>query len=249
MLGEGTTSSLTPQEMTTERFAASELYEKWANIRNDIPKATVENTGTLKEIAAADPLKAEQKYEDPFRFEPTAKHMFAANQLPEAELDDEAFYDRILLIPFPETVPRDERDPNLDDKLEAELPGILNWAIEGLQRLVDQGGFTGDRSPGETADTWSKWGDSVKRFTEECLMETEKDRHISKSEMFGTYLEYCRQENIPEDTKYKMGQRLAELGFEDGHATISGVQKRAYLGVKFNGQGKDLRDAAKKGGK
>ena len=244
MLGEGTTASLTPQQMTSERFAGAELFEKWANIRNDIPKATVENTGAFKEIVAGDPMKAEEKYKDPFRFEPSAKHLFAANQLPETEVDDEAFYRRILLVPFPETVPVDERDKHLDDKLQSELPGVLNWAIQGLQRLREQGGFTADRSPGHTADTWQKWGDSVSRFASDAVSEA-TDNAIPKSELYKAYLEYCRQESIPSDTQHSMTRGLKQEGFEDGRQYVDGTQQRCVLNIDWTGRGRELLDAAK----
>ncbi len=244
MLGAETTASLTPQQMTSERFAGAELFEKWANIRNDIPKATVENTGAFKEIVAGDPMKAEEKYKDPFRFEPTAKHLFAANQLPETDVDDEAFYRRILLVPFPETVPVNERDKHLDDKLQEELPGVLNWAIQGLQRLREQAGFTGDRSPGHTADTWQKWGDSVSRFANDAVSETTGE-HIPKSKLYAAYLEYCRQEGIPSDTQHTMTRGLKQESFEDGRQYIDGSRKRCFLNIDWTGRGRELLDAAK----
>ena len=244
MLGDGTTASLTPQQMTSERFAGAELFEKWANIRNDIPKATVENTGTFKEIVGGDPLKAEKKYQDPFRFEPTAKMLFSANQLPETEVDDEAFYRRILLVPFPETIPVEQRDKKLDDKLQAELPGVLNWAIDGLQRLVDQGGFTADRSPGHTADTWQKWGDSVSRFASDAVEDAPEDEAIPKSKLYAAYLEYCRQEGIPSDTQHSMTSGLKEEGFQDDRVFMDGSQKRSFLGMAWTGRGRELLEDA-----
>jgi len=100
-----------------------------------------------------DPIKAERKGKPLFHFRPTAKHIFSANQLPNAEEDNGAFYRRILLVPFPTTIPREQRDKSLGDKLQSELPGILNWALDGLFRLLSQDGFTGDLSVRETAET------------------------------------------------------------------------------------------------
>lgn len=242
MLGEGTVASLTPQQLTSERFGPAELFGKWANIRNDIPKSTVKNTGMFKELIAGDPMKAEKKNKDPFFFQPTAKHLFSANQLPEMEVDDEAFFRRILLVPFPETVPKGDRDKHLDDKLRDELPGILNWAIEGLQRLLGQGGFTGDHSPGRTRETWSKWGDSVQRFAKHAISNGDDD--IGKGKLYAAYLEYCRQESIPSDTQHSMTRQLKQEGFEDGRVYIEGEQKRAFLDIELTGRGEQLLDDA-----
>jgi len=239
MLGEDTVASLTPQQLTGERFAGAELYGKWANIRNDIPAETVKNTGEFKEIVGGDPMKAERKRKDPFMFQPTAKHLYAANELPSTETDDEAFYRRILLAPFPETVPEAERDKHLDDKLEAELPGILNWAIDGLQRLVANGGFTGDRPPGHTQDTWQKWSDSVSRFADAAIDE-DGSEDIPKAQIYAAFLEYCRQEGIPSDTQHSLTRGLKQEGFSDGRTYVDGDRKRVFHDIGLTGRGEQL---------
>jgi len=242
LLGDGTTASLTPQQMTSERFGGAELHGKWANIRNDIPAETVNNTGMFKELIAGDPIKAEEKYKDPFMFRPNAKHMFSANQLPETDTDDEAFYRRILLCPFPETIPRAERDPALDDKLQSELPGILNWAIEGLQRLLGNGRFTGDRSPGHTQDTWEKWGNSVSRFSQVAL-EDGPDK-LPKGEVYAAYLAFCREESIPTETQHAMTRALKKEGYTDAREYVDGSQQRVFTGIQWTGRGEELITAA-----
>jgi len=245
LLGEDTVASLTPQQLTSERFAPAEIYGKWANIRNDIPKETVKNTGTLKEVLAGDPLKAEEKRKDPFFFRPTAKHLFSANQLPEMEVDDEAFFRRILLVPFPETVPKADRDKHLADRLNDELPGILNWALEGLQRLLANGSFTGDRSPGKTQETWSKWGDSVERFASIALTDGSND--IPKSDVYDAYLEFCRSEGMPSDTQHMMTRELKREGYTDGRANVGGRTQRCFEAVSWTSRGQQLLDAAQGG--
>ena len=245
MLGEDTVASLTPQQLTGERFAGAELYGKWANIRNDIPAQTVKNTGEFKEITAGDQIKAEQKRKDPFWFEPNAKHLYAANELPSTETDDEAFYRRILLAPFPETVPEAERDKHLDDKLEAELPGILNWAIEGLQRLVANGGFTGDRAPGHTQDTWQKWSDSVSRFADAAI-DDDGTEDIPKAKIYAAFLEYCRQEGIPSDTQHSLTRGLKQEGFADGRTYVDGSQERVFIDIGLTGRGQQLLEDAQR---
>ena len=245
MLGDDTVASLTPQQLTGERFAGAELHGKWANIRNDIPASTVENTGLFKEVVAGDPMKAERKRKDPFMFEPTAKHLYAANELPATETDDEAFYRRILLVAFPETVPVAERDKRLDEKLEAELPGILNWAIEGLQRLMANGGFTGDRRPGRTQETWQKWSDSVSRFSDAAL--DEGDKEIPKAKIYAAYIEFCRQEGIPSDTQHSMTKALKQEGFEDARTYVDGERQRVFVNISLTGRGTELLDDAQGG--
>ncbi|RLM47534.1 hypothetical protein DVK00_03225 [Haloarcula sp. Atlit-47R] len=236
VLGSDTVVSLTPQELTGERFAGAELFQSWANFRNDIPSSLIEDTGAFKEITAGDSIKAEEKFKDPFRFEPNAKHLFSANQLPDAETEDEAFYRRVLLVPFPSTVPKAERDPHLDEKLQSELSGVLNWMLEGLQRLMQQGQFTADRTPGETQRTWEKWGNTVDRFREICLEKSE-DGELPKKQAYHAYHAFCEAESLPAETQHKMTRRLKSEGIADGRATVNGKQQRVFVGVQLTGKG------------
>lgn len=240
--GDQCVASLTPQEMTSERFSGAELHGAWANIRNDIPDELIENVGNFKEIIGGDPIKAERKYHEPFKFQPNAKHAFSANKLPEASVDDRAFYRRILLVSFPTETPADERDPNLDEKLQAEHPGVLNWALEGLQRLMSQGGFTGDRDPAITEDTWQQWSNTVKRFDDECLRE-ETGGELPSSDVWEAYLDYCETEGIPtRDRQQEVTKALKKLGYQTDRDYINGSRTRLVRGAKFSARGEKHRD-------
>lgn len=235
--GRDNVASMAPQQMT-ERFGTAELFGKWANIRNDIPADTISEVGTFKEIIAGDPIKAERKGKDLFMFKPTAKHIFAGNTLPDAEVDDGAFYRRILLVPFPMTIPPEERDKQLDEKLREELPGILNWALEGLGRLLDQHGFTGDLDPAATAETWDKWGSTIDRFASVCIDQDIDAEPKPKSEIYNTYQRFCQQENFPAEPQRKFTRRLkTEHGVQDGKATVDGRQERCFLQIKYTSRG------------
>jgi P4 family phage/plasmid primase-like protien len=245
MMGDETVASLTPQQLTTERFSGAELFKKWANVRNDIPAATVKNTGQFKEIIGGDSIKAERKRKDPFMFQPQAAHMYAANELPSIDTDDDAFYRRVLLVAVPKTVPAHKRDKQLDDKLQSELSGVLNWALEGLQRLSENGSFTGDRGLGQTRDTWAKWSDSVSRFKSVAISDGHSD--VSKSKLYAGYLEYCRQEGIPTESQHKFTTALKESGLTDGRSYINGDRKRVFHNIELTTRGEELIDAARDG--
>jgi putative DNA primase/helicase len=228
--------------MSSERFSGAELYGSWANVRNDIPSEIIQNTGKFKELVAGDPVKAEEKYQDPFRFEPRAKHMFSTNELPAASTDDRAFYRRILLVAFPNETPREDRDMHLDDKLQAEHPGILNWALEGLQRLMRQDSFTGDRRPWETEETWEKWSDSAKRFDQLCLEES-GGNNIPTADIWEAYLSFCEEEGIPAKSRQaQLTKALKGRGYGTGRTRIDGQQQRVLTGVDWTGRGEEFRD-------
>lgn len=165
------TSNTSIQFIANERWGTATLVNTALNVRNDLDNEQIQNTGVVKEVVAGDSVMAERKMKPVFEFKPTAKHIFAANRAPDRSVDDEAFWNRWLTVIFPESVPRDQQDTELTDTLLDELPGILNWALEGYQRLMDQGRFTDEPYPHQNREKWERYGNSVDqwfdRYTEE----------------------------------------------------------------------------------
>jgi len=237
MLGSDSYASVTPQELIYDDYAPASLYGKKANFRSDIPADSIKHTGMLKEIIGGDKIRANIKYKQPFEFEPKVKHYYAANQLPKISESDEAFFRRIMLLPVPTTVPVDDRDPHLVDKLTEELPGILNWALDGMHRLLEQRLFTGDMSPFMTEETWQEWGNSVGRFEQIALRSGET--HIPKSDIYAAYLQFCDDKNIPSESQHMMTRELKELGYTDGQARVDGIKQRVFLNLEWTSGGRE----------
>jgi P4 family phage/plasmid primase-like protien len=85
----------------------------------------------VKELTGGDRVRARRMREDFWEFAPTHHLWIAGNQKPAVRGADEGIWRRIKLIPFDVVIPKEERDVKLKEKLAAELPGILNWAIAG----------------------------------------------------------------------------------------------------------------------
>jgi len=236
----GDVSSLSPQQMVNGRFGAAELEGSWANIRSDLSSGLVENVGLFKEIVGGDEVFIERKHEQGYTIRPTAKHIYAANQLPEASIDDDALYRRILLISFPETIPKKDRKNRsvLDRRLEDERDGILRWAFKGLLRLLHNNGFTHDRSPKETRRRWEEYTSSVGQFKASSMEVTgDTDDVVSKDEAYTAYSKFCEQQGLSTESKQELTRILKrDPKITNNHRTpVSGEgQKRCYVGVKVN---------------
>jgi putative DNA primase/helicase len=68
---------------------------------------------------------------DFFDFVPKFKLWIVGNHKPSLDNVDEAMRRRMLLVPFTVRIPPEERDPDLPEKVKAEWPAILRWAIDG----------------------------------------------------------------------------------------------------------------------
>lgn len=90
------------------------------------------NESLVKTITGDGMIKARFLYKDFFEFRSTAKLWIIGNHKPVIRGTDLGIWRRILLIPFTVTIPEEQQDKNLLDKLMVEADGIINWAIEGL---------------------------------------------------------------------------------------------------------------------
>lgn len=96
--------------------------------------------GTIKVLTGNDTVTARKLYEEAFEFKPSHKLWLMANHKPLVKEQTEGFWRRMRLIPFTVTIPKAERIGKLGEKIARdELPGILNWAIEGCLRWRKEG--------------------------------------------------------------------------------------------------------------
>jgi len=237
----GRVSKLSPQQLVNGRFGPAELEGAWANVRSDISSAVLQDIGLFKEVVAGDPIFVERKYEQGYNIRPTAKHLYSANQLPEASIDDDAFYRRILLVSFPTTIPKDKRvnRSELDDRLEQELDGILRWAVEGLQSVMDQNGFTHDLSPEQTRRRWESRASSIGRFKVTALDVTgdHAEDFIPKEKVFSAYTQFCNDRGLAKEEKQSLTRTLKQDSkISDAQRTPPGHsgQVRCYTGFQLD---------------
>ena len=85
----------------------------------------------IKQLTGGDKISARFMRQDFFDYEPAFKLFIAGNHKPSLRSVDEAIRRRLHMIPFSVTIPPDERDPELAEKLKSEWPGILSWMIQG----------------------------------------------------------------------------------------------------------------------
>ena len=101
----------------------------------------------LKAMTGSDPIPCRPIYGKPKTYDPRFKIVLVTNELPKIDGVDEAIWRRIKVIPFNVTIPKDERDPYLKEKLLAEKEGILNFLIECFQEY--------EAARGESQGKWS----------------------------------------------------------------------------------------------
>lgn len=122
--------------------------------------------GKLKYLTGMSQIKTCRKYENPMTFEPTHKVFMDANHRPVVRGADKAIWTRLKLIPFTVTIPDDEIDRDLPNKLKAEAPGVLAWAVQGCLAWQREG-LVEPPEVQESVKTWKNEDDPIKEFFEE----------------------------------------------------------------------------------
>jgi putative DNA primase/helicase len=100
-------------------------------VSSELPRGRSWDESVIKDLTGGDRMTARFMRQDYFEFTPQLTLMIAGNAQPSFRGVDEAIRARVVLVPFAVTVPPERRDPHLTDKLRAEAPQILAWAIEG----------------------------------------------------------------------------------------------------------------------
>lgn len=95
-------------------------------------KGAALDEGLVKEMTGGEPVATRKLNQDEFEFVPQFTPIISANNKPDIRGLDPGIWRRIILVPFTVTIPPEERDSALLDKLRPEKAGILNWLLEGL---------------------------------------------------------------------------------------------------------------------
>lgn len=120
-------------------------------------------------VVGRDPVRINPKGRTPYSTELTAKVVMSCNMMPNLRDSSGAIDRRLLVLHAPTTVPDSERDEGLGDKLRAELPGILNWALAGRARLLERRRFVQPRSGLPVLEQARRDANHVLPFAEDCL--------------------------------------------------------------------------------
>ena len=97
------------------------------------------NEALIKQMTGGDRMSARYMRSEWFDFTPEFKPVLVTNHKPEIRGTDHAIWRRIRLIPFTVRISDEQRDRDLDKKLQQELPGILTWAVAGCQAWLAEG--------------------------------------------------------------------------------------------------------------
>lgn len=184
----------------------------------------------VKSMTGGDLITARFMRSEFFSFKPEFKIILATNHKPQIRGTDLAIWRRINLVPFTVTIPPEERDGKLPEKLLKELPGILNWAIAGCLEWQNGGLRVPDQVRYATEGYRSEmdiFGDFI---ADRCSIADQKAK-VENKDLRSAYEGWCFENGARPIAHAAFHSRLVERGFTSSRSGANG--RTVWSGVKI----------------
>ena len=194
-------------------FVRAELQGKLVNISSEMSADATVTDGYLKQIASGDVIEAERKFKPSFSFKPYARLIAATNALPRLLDHSDGFFRRAIIMRFNRQFQEHEQDKQREQRLMAELPGILNWALTGRKALYARGNFVIPSSAKAEVDQFRVDSDPVQQFIdEETITSPPGGYRCMASEVYTIYATWCRDNGYKALAVNSFSKRLETMG-------------------------------------
>jgi putative DNA primase/helicase len=186
----------------------------------------------VKQLTGGDVVTARFLYREYFEFKSQFKIWLAANHKPQVRGTDNAIWRRIRLIPFRVTIPPERQDRHLMAKFKKELPGILQWAIDGCLSWREMG-LDPPAAVRTATDDYRSEMDVLGAFlAERCLMAD--NASVSARGLYTEYKNWCATSGEYCHSQTRFGRMLTERGFQKeklGTVRYTGLSLKEPVGV------------------
>lgn len=226
----------------TKQFGLTGLIGKKMNIIDEISGNYFESN-IIKNLISGEKMAAEVKFRpEPIEFTPIAKIIFSVNELPKINDTTPGLYRRFIIIPFDRSFLLDP-DLDLETKLCSELPGILNWCVEGLKSLRQDGRFMETEKNIESMRNFKIENSPVLEFLSNNYEPVQGDERfkygIKLSELYPQYRSHCVENGYKAKSAVNFGRELLHtiltgwkitMDKDDGIIKVYGLRRLRGLG-------------------
>jgi len=222
-------------ERLQEKFVRAELQGRLVNISSEMSAQATISDGYLKQIVAGDIIEAERKYERPFSFRPYARLIGATNVLPRLLDHSDGFFRRAIILRLNRQFTEAEQDRQREGRLMAELPGILNWCVAGLQNLLERSHFVLPASSKAEVEGYRVNSDPVRQFAEELLQPcSDKNGWVRSGDLYQAYREWSSANGYMILASNQFSERLSAVGYRKKRLNDGRYWEAKYLGTSMS---------------
>lgn len=218
-----------------EQYQLADLAGKRIALCPEADSGGVVEDAIIKALVAGDSLQVRQIRREPFTLHPIVKLWWSMNKLPTVTDTSVGMWRRIRLLPFlADFEGRDKykRIDNLQEILIDELPGIFNWAMEGLARLRAHKEFTYVKQVDELTAKYRNESNTILTFVDDTC-ETDRSYNIGSQSIYSRYKEWCNENGYKPYNVRNFKAEMERCGFYYRRTSTA----RIYDGLRFKGQG------------
>lgn len=187
------------------RLVTSSEPKKGMKLSEDVIKAIT--NGNAK-------VTARRLYQEPFEFYPTHKVFFSTNHKPTVVDHTRGIWRRLRLIPFVTSIEDEDQDLQLSAKLEKELPGILNWLIEGCLSWQKAGRLIMSDLVKQETDEYREEMDRISEFLELTTIAGDADDRISSTWLRDQYNKWAEEQGFNVMNAHTFGAAMIERDYK-----------------------------------
>jgi putative DNA primase/helicase len=212
IFGKAITAPNDTQQFLADKFKLAELENQLVFYEDDLSDKHLEETGVFKKLITNQTyLTADRKNEQPFKFRPYCRFIMCGNDMICSKYDKtDGFYRRLLPI---KVKPKDAKRKNIPDmgaRVAREAEGIIQWALAGLKRLIDNNWqFSVSTRSEEYLTGYKEIADHFPSFVEDVLDFGTDGRDFTTTEILFAYNNWCRLNAITACTDKVLTRWLA----------------------------------------
>ena len=186
----------------------------------------------LNKIIGEDAVDVDRKFLTPITCTLPIRFMLVSNELPRLSDASGALVGRMVLLQMTRSFYGAE-DTRLSARLLDELPGILQWAIEGWCMLRERRALLQPKSVDALVEDMGDLSSPVAAFVRECCRVGEEHR-IARGELYKIYASWCEgkgRRHVEDQAGFGRNLRAALPGLKTSHPRIEDGRVRCYQGL------------------
>jgi|GEM_PF-2577065 len=195
LVGEGNYVAPTPKRLAKD-FGLQPLIGKQLAIMTDMRLSRQTDHGSLVEtlltVSGEDPITISRKHKESVTTTLNTRFLLVSNETLQLKDTSNALNARMILIKCRQSFAGRE-DPHLAEKLLNELPGILNWALDGLSRLKERGHLIQPESCRDELDQMKMLESPVRWFLDNEVL-IGPGYETSKDDLFSDFVQWASEE-------------------------------------------------------
>ena len=174
-------------------------------------------------------IEACRKYENPITFPETHKLWIDANHKPELPVTDAAMWNRLHLIPFTVTIPKNRQDRELKAKLLKEGEGILAWLVHGARQWYVNG-LPASQAVVDATAAWRDELDRLRVYLDEFTEKADgKEAWLLNRVLYEAYKSWCEGNGERSLSQVRFTRQMEAMGYEKERKEAGNI----WQGIRF----------------